>query len=320
MILVEECRARLDEPVDGLLPELAGRQVLRRPDGPVDDTVPARRAITLRDLLTFRLGFGMDFEALDGLPIHEAVNERMGVPLGAPHPPTTLDLDEWIRRLGTLPLMYQPGERWLYNTGSYVLGLLIERASGQPLETFFQERIFEPLGMHDTALSVPADKLDRLPPGYMADPASGSLQMTDPAEESQWSRPPVFADGAGGLVSTVDDYLAFGQMLLDGGRCGKTRLLSRLSVEAMTTNQLTPQQKAASGTSELWETRGWGFGVSVVTARDGVAAVPGRYGWDGGYGTSWASDPREQLVGVLMTQCMGFPPAMRVYQDFWTSA
>jgi CubicO group peptidase (beta-lactamase class C family) len=230
--------------------------------------------------------------------------------------------DAWIRGLGTLPLMHQPGETWMYHTGSEVLGVLIARVSGKPLETFFRERIFEPLGMKDTGFSVPAAKLGRLASCYWSNPQTGAVDLFDDARDSRWSRPPAFPAGGGGLVSTVDDYLALGQMLLNKGKHGRERLLSRPSVEAMTTDQLTPEQKAQSGFFPgFWDSRGWGFGVLVVTRRDDLAAVPGRFGWDGGYGTSWASDPSEDMVAILMTQRLWTSPSPPpVYLDFWTSA
>src|SRR6266699_2275595 len=159
MILVEECKVRLDEPVDRWLPELAERQVLKRLDGPLDDTVPANRSITVRDLLTFRMGFGQMMAPPDAYPILKAANEQQ-IGMGPPSPSQMPAPDEWMRRLGTLPLMHQPGERWMYNTGSDVLGVLIARASGQQLEAFLRERIFEPLGMKDTGFSVPEASLD----------------------------------------------------------------------------------------------------------------------------------------------------------------
>src|SRR5438128_7909396 len=245
MILVEECKVRLDEPVDRWLPELAERKVLKRLDGPLDDTVPAKRPITVRDLLTFRMGFGQMMAPPDAYPILSAANEQQ-IGMGPPSPSTMPAPDEWMRRLGRLPLMHQPGEQWMYNTGSDVLGVLITRASGQPLETFLHQRIFEPLGMKDTSFSVPEASLDRLATSYWTDPTSGKLTVYDEAMGSQWSRPPTFPSGAGGLVSTIDDYLAFGQMMLSQGKLGGERILSRLSVETMTTDQLTPEQKAAS--------------------------------------------------------------------------
>ena len=320
MILVEECKLRLDWPVDEFLPELAQRQVLRRLDGPLDDTVPAKRPITVRDLLTFRLGLGIVWGPPGATPIQRAIAELGIVGFGAPDQATPHDPDEWLHRLGTLPLMHQPGERWMYNTGSYVLGVLIARASGQPFEAFLRERIFEPLGMADTGFSVPAAKLDRLATSYWADEQSGALKLNDGVADSKWRRPPAFPDGGAGLVSTVHDYRAFGRMLLDKGRHGRHRILSRPSVELMTSDHLTPEQKAVSTFPGLWDNRGWGFGVGIVTGRDEIAAVPGRYGWDGGYGTTWASDPTEDMVAILMTQRAGFPLFSAVQRDFWTAA
>ena len=321
MILVEECRLRLDEPVDRWLPELAERKVLQRPDGALDDTVPANRPITVRDLLTFRMGFGQMMAPPDTYPILKAAS-KLQIGMGPPAPSTMPAPDEWIKRLGTLPLMHQPGEKWLYNTGSDVLSILIARASGQPLETFFRERIFEPLGMKDTSFSVPSSKLDRLATSYWTDPTSGKRAIYDNARGGQWNRPPAFPSGAGGLVSTIDDYLAFGQMMLNKGKHGSERILSRLAVETMTTDQLTPEQKAQSGfIPGDFDNHGWGFGMSVVTRRDNIAAVPGRYGWDGGLGTSWYSDPNEDMVIILMTQCAWTSPSPPdVCLDFWTSA
>jgi CubicO group peptidase (beta-lactamase class C family) len=321
MILVEECKLRLDEPVDLLLPELADRRVLRRLDGPVDDTVPADRPLTLRDLLTFRMGFGLVMGAADDYPILRAVDEAGVRAVGPPDPPIALEPDEWIRRLGTLPLMRQPGSTWMYNTGSCVLGVLVARASGQPFDEFLRERIFEPLGMCDTGFHVPEDKLDRLATAYAPEPGpDGRLRVIDGVEDSRWATPPAFPDGAAGLVSTIDDYVLFGEMMLRHGRCGSERILSRPSIEAMTTDQLTPAQKDGAGfLPGYWDNRGWGFGMAVVTGRDDLSSVPGRFGWDGGYGTSWFSDPAEEMVGILMTQRAGFPLLNPVYLDFWTS-
>ncbi len=321
MILLEECKLRLDEPVDALLPELAERRVLKRLDGPLDDTVPANRPITVRDLLTFRMGFGQMMAPPDAYPILKVAHEQQ-IGMGPPDPAGMPAPDEWMRRLGQLPLMYQPGERWMYNTGADVLSVLIARASGQPLETFLRQRLFEPLGMKDTEFNVPTASLDRLTTSYWVEPASGKLVVHDEASNGQWSRPPAFPSGAGGLVSTVDDYLTFGQMMLSQGKYGNERILSRPSVELMTTDQLTSEQKAVSGlVSGFFDSHGWGFGVSVVTRRDDIAAVPGRYGWDGGMGTSWYSDPREEMVIILLTQrAWTSPSPPNICLDFWTSA
>lgn len=205
--------------------------------------------------------------------------------------------------------------------GSYVLGVLIARAAGQPLEMFFRKRIFEPLGMKDTGFNVPTAKLDRLATAYWPNSETGELELHDSVADSQWSRPPAFPDAGAGLVSTIDDYLTFGQMMLNKGKHGNERILSRLSVELMTSDHVTPEQKAASDFFPgFWDNHGWGFGVSMITRRDDVAAVPGRFGWDGGYGTSWSSDPKEDMVAILMTQRAGFPLCSGLYLDFWTSA
>lgn len=321
MILLEECQLRLDDPVDALLPELAERQVLKRLDAPLDETVPAKRPITVRDLLTFRMGFGQMLALPDAYPILSVANEQQ-IGMGPPSPSNMPAPDEWLRRLGRLPLMHQPGEKWMYNTGADVLSVLIARASGQPLETFLRERLFEPLGMKDTRFSVAAAALDRLATSYWTDPSSGRRSVYDEASGGQWSRPPAFPSGAGGLVSTIDDYLAFGQMLLSLGHYGQERILARPSVELMTTDQLTAEQKAVSGlVPGFFDNHGWGFGVSVVTRRDDIASVPGRYGWDGGLGTSWFCDPREEMITILMSQCAWTSPRPpNVCLDFWTLA
>ena len=320
MILVEECRLRLDEPVDRLLPELADRKVIKRFEGALDDTVPAKRSITVRDLLTSRMGFGIVVAPPDPCPILKAASDlRIG--LGPPSPASMPAPDEWIRRLGSLPLMHQPGKRWMYSTGSDVLGVLIARASGQPFEAFLRERIFDPLGMKDTGFSVPAEKINRLATSYATNPQTGAFEVYDQPANGQWSRPPAFPAGASGLVSTADDFLAFSQMMLNKGKLGSVRILSRASVELMTTDQLTPEQKATSGLTEVFfESRGWGFGVSIVTRRTELAASIGMYGWDGGLGTSWRADPTENLTGILLTQCMWpSPSGPDVFLDFWAA-
>jgi len=318
MILVEECALRLDEPIDPWLPELADRRVLRAIDSPLDDTVPATRPITLRDLLTFRLGIGAVMVFPPRYPIQQAMAEA-GVAPGPTLPSHAPD--ELMKRFGSLPLLHQPGEKWLYNSGSDVLGVLISRVAGTSLEEFLRERILAPLGMNDTSFSVPASKLDRLASSYWTNFATGEFDVFDGVDDSRWARPPVFESGAGGLVSTVDDLLAFGQMMLKGGKHEDERILSRRSVELMTMDHIIPEQKAVSGFFPgFWDDHGWGFGVSIVTRRDDLAATPGRYGWDGGYGTSWYVDPEEELIGILMTQRVWDSPSPPgVLLDFWTS-
>ncbi len=319
MILVEECALRLDEPVDRLLPELANRRVLKRPDARLDDTVPAKRPITVRDLLTFRMGFGLMFTPPDA-PILKAANE-LQIGMGAPMPASIPAPDEWIRRLGTLPLMRQPGEMWMYNTPADVLGVLVARASGQPFDVFLRERIFGPLGMKDTDFSVPQAKINRLATSYWLNPQSGKLEVFDEADGGQWSHPPAFPSGSGGLVSTVDDYAAFSDIMLNSRRGGE-RILSQRSIELMRTDQLTPEQKAISGlTPGYFDTHGWGFCMSVITKRTDISGDVGAFGWNGGLGTSWYADPKDGLTTILLTQrawSSSNPP--NVCLDFWTSA
>jgi CubicO group peptidase (beta-lactamase class C family) len=321
MILAEECAIRLDEPVDRLLPELADRRVLKRSDSPLSETVPAERPITVRDLLTFRMGFGIALAAPGEVPIADAMAE-LELGQGPPAPQVPPGPDEWMRRLGTLPLMCQPGERWLYSTAADVLGVLIARASGQPFGDFLRERIFAPLGMTDTGFSVPPGSIGRLATGYGTEFATGEPVLTDEPASGQWSRPPAFPSGAAGLVSTVDDYLAFAEMLRGLGVYGNERILSRASVEVMTSDQLTPGQKAVSGlVPGFFETHGWGFGMSVVTRRTGIAKTVGTYGWDGGLGTSWGNDPAEDMILILLTQqAWRSPSPPDVCLDFWAGA
>ncbi|MCX4902417.1 beta-lactamase family protein (plasmid) [Streptomyces sp. NBC_01369] len=324
MVLLDECRLRLDEPVDPWLPELADRRVLKRPDGPLEDTVPALRPITVRDLMTSTFGLGVDFDLLDS-PIRAATFERTDYSVASGPAP---DPVEWMRRLGELPLSYQPGERWQYDLSNEVLGVLVARVTGQPLEAFLRERIFDPLGMKDTAFHVPADKIDRLPPLYGPDPQTGEFLVWDKAAGGRTSRPPAFQGAGGGLVSTADDYHAYFQMLLNHGIHGSERILSRPAVELMTTNRLTPEQQAARATMYRniahitvgqGQQGGWGFGMAVRTYRGDHAPI-GQFGWDGGTGTTTYADPDNQLTGILLTQVgMSTPDSARLIHDFWAT-
>jgi CubicO group peptidase (beta-lactamase class C family) len=319
MILVEECRLRLDDPVDEWLPELEDRKVLRTIESPLDDTVPARRSITLRDLLTFRSGYGEVIFLGWDCPMQKALSEAR---LPLTHWPFADTPDEFMKRLGGLPLVHQPGERWLYHMSAEILGVLIARVSGKSLGSFLRERILEPLGMKDTGFSVPEEKMDRLPPCYRMDPSTGQIVIHDEARGGLYARSPIFEGGGGGLVSTVDDMLAFGLMMLKCGTHGRERILSRPSVELMTIDHLTPEQKAASPFfPNFWDARGWGLGLSIITRRQDVARGPGCFGWDGTFGTSWWVDPDEDMVGILMSQRVPESLSMpAIVEDFWTSA
>nr|WP_211207196.1 serine hydrolase domain-containing protein [Stackebrandtia nassauensis] len=310
MTLVDDDTLRLDDPVDDLLPELADMRVLADPDGPLDATVAANRPTTPRDLLTFTLGTGMVLAEPGTVPIADALDT-----LGEPPP------DEWIRRLGALPLVHQPGERWLYDTGADVMGVLIARAAGKSLGDALRERIFDPLGMRDTAFSVDGDNLGRFATAYERDNAATGEPVVDDRPDGQWSRPPVFASGGSGLVSTAHDYLAFATALLAGGVHRGERVLSRQSVESMTTDHLTPAHKAVSG---FWpgyfDTMGWGFGMSVITGHSDHGHSVGSYGWPGKYGTAWYNDPAKDLTAiVVMQRSHAGDQRLPMWLDLWTA-
>ena len=208
MQLVDDGLLSLDDPVDALLPELADRRVLRSPDGPIDDTVPAERPITVRDVLEFRLGLGMDFAGPFPGTVLGALAER-GLPVGPPAPQAAPAPDEWMRIVGSVPLSHQPGARWLYNTGAQVLGVLVARAAGRPLPELLAERLLDPLGMTDTGFHVPPDQRGRFGRQWL-----GPEVYDEP--DGQWATPPAFPDAASGLVSTVADLHAFAASLRDG--------------------------------------------------------------------------------------------------------
>jgi CubicO group peptidase (beta-lactamase class C family) len=308
LALAAEGLVELDEPIDRLIPELAERQVLRRMDGPLEDTVPATRAITTRDLLTFTFGFGMAtemFMAATPWPIVAAAQELNLSTIGPPNRAAQPEPDTWIANLGTLPLLAQPGERWLYNTGASVLGVLLARASGEPLAEVLRTRLFDPLGMHETGFWT--THTDRLATAYR--PTEEGLIVWD-EPEGLWSRPPAFADGAAGLVSTVDDLLAFSRMLLGAG----APVLSAEATRQMTSDQLTKAQKAHGGLGPVFFSgRGWGFCLAVLNH--------GAFGWDGGFGSSWLADPAHELTVIVLTQRMfERAEAPKVHRDIQAAA
>jgi CubicO group peptidase (beta-lactamase class C family) len=291
LALIEEGLIGLDEPVDRLLPELASRRVLKQLDGPLDDTVPAYRPITTRDLLTFTFGFGAVLEmfmAAHPFPVVIASDEARLCTIGPPNPAVQPDPDSWIAGLGSLPLLAQPGERWMYNTGASVLGVLLARAADQSFGEVLRTRIFEPLGMNDTAFWT--GQAGRLATAYRS--GTDGLEVWD-APDGNYSRPPAFEDGAGGLVSTADDMLAFARMFLRGG----DPVLSAESVRAMTTDQLTPEQKARGGLGpDFFDGQSWSFCQAVQDS--------GAFGWNGGFGSSWLVDPGQDLTIIVLTQRM----------------
>jgi CubicO group peptidase (beta-lactamase class C family) len=319
MALVEEGALRLNQPVEALLPELAQRRVLRAIDSELDDTVAAVRSITLEDLLSYRLGIGTVVAPPGAYPIQRAEAE-LGLRSigGPPWPPVAYDSDGWMAALGSLPLMYQPGEQWLYNTSGQVLGVLLARAAGTDLDTVMRERIFEPLGMRDTGFTLPSDHVDRLTTLYTPDPESGELSVIDDPTDSWWSSPPSFPDASGWLVSTIDDYWSFASMLLAGGTARGQRVLARESVALMTADRLSLTQREAAGPF-LREHMSWGLGMAVP-ATGNTAPLPVGFGWDGGSGTTWRSNPHTGVTGILFTQRQAVSPAAPpVVEDFWTA-
>ena len=310
MTLVEDGTLRLDGQVDELLPELADARVLADPDGPLEDTVPAARPITLRDLLTYTLGTGMVPAEPGTVPIADALDA-----IGEP------PMDEWLRRLGTLPLVHQPGERWLYDTAADVTGALIARAAGTSFGDALRERICAPLGMHDTGFRVPGASRGRVATAYERDPGPNGDPLVRDAPEGRFRRPPTFESGGGGLVSTAQDYLAFASALLAGGTHDGARVLSQASVELMTTDRLTPAQKAVSGFGPgYFDALGWGFGMSVVTGRTRPGPSVGSYGWRGFYGTAWYTDPAEDLTTIVMIQRAHLgDPSLPMWDDLWAA-
>jgi CubicO group peptidase (beta-lactamase class C family) len=298
LMLVEEGKLRLGEPVDKFLPELANRKVLRTPDSALGDVYDAPRAITLKDLLLHRSGIPYPLTAAG--PMAAAMFDFNALVL-----PADMSMDAWMARLSALPLVYAPGERWHYGMSTDVLGVLIQRASGISFADFLRTRIFEPLGMADSFFWVPDGKADRFGPAYTPDPKTGKRVIQDHPNGSRWRNPASFPSGGAGLVSTADDYLKFAKMILGKGKSGDVRLLSRVTWELMTTDHLTPQERATPFLGlPFWTSMGFGLGLSMAdnpTGQDWLGS-PGRLGWPGAYGTWWVADPKEDLIALMMIQ------------------
>jgi len=298
----------LEQPIGELLPELAAPVVVRSMTGPVDDTVPAVRPITLRHLLTSTNGHGFpsDFSA----PVAQLLVERLLQ--GPPQPQRVPPPDEWMAILGEIPLLHQPGEGFTYNAAFDILGVLLARAGGAALPDVMAARLFDPLGMTDTGFAFPAGSDERRTT-YYRNSDDGLVEQDRP--EGQWATVPAFPSGAGGLVSTVADVLAFeGMLLADGGG-----LLPSELVRGMTTDQLTPAIRSTD--TVFLDGQSWGLGGSVDIARLHPWNVLGRYGWVGGTGTSAYAVPSDDSVAVLLTQVeLGGPTGSQVIEGFWTAA
>ncbi|GAA3133036.1 serine hydrolase domain-containing protein [Streptomyces rameus] len=313
LILVEEGRIALGDPIEGWLPELGKPMVVRTPASPVDDVVPSDRPITVCDVLASQAGYG--FPSDFTLP---AVQELFSVQKDGRIPSNFPPADEWLAALGRIPLLYQPGAAWLYDTCSVLQGVLISRVTGQPLPEFMAERIFTPLGMVDTGFEVPTAKRGRFSSFYKASD-DGRLELVD-GPDGEWSSVPALPLGNGGLASTADDWLAFCRMLLAGGVAADgRRVLSADSVRMMTTDHTNPAQRDIGRL--FLEGQGWGFGGSVDIDRTNPWNAPGRYGWVGGTGTAAHIVPATGAVAILLTQVAATGPAPApVIREFWRYA
>jgi len=293
MALVEEGKLALTDPVSRWLPELADMRVLVDPDGPLDNTVAARRPITIDDLMTHRSGMAYSFSV--GGPISRAYGQVS----------LRQDQDHWLAEVAALPLVHQPGERLTYSHGTEILGIAVSRIEGKPLHVVLSERIFEPLDMSDTGFFISPEARARAATMYRLDDA-GVLQhdMMGPIPVKE----PRFCQGGAGLASTVDDYLKFARMLLGGGTVDGVRVLSEESVQSMRTDRLSDEQKRQPFLgAPFWVGRGFGLNLSVVTdpaksAQLFGAGGLGAFSWPGAYGTWWQDDPANDLILIYLIQ------------------
>lgn len=319
LAILEDRGIALDRNILDWLPELADRRVLRSPTTEIDDTVPARRQITVRDVLTFQLGIGMYLQQSD-TPIFRAMIAA-GV---APSPiPVPFGAEEFIARLAALPLAHQPGETFMYHLGDDVLRVLMTRITGQPLQEILHERLFEPLAMFDTGISVPSSKLHRFSTCYLPQTAPGApLEVSDEAD-GHYSKDPIFPNH---LMSTIEDYGKFARMLLADGAHGGRQLLKPESVAAMMTDHLTEAQKRLSPAPEgFWQERGWGMGATVYARSVAQGPNAGSYSWFGGDGPHFLIDRKRGSAIILMipravrsqsgTQ-LGYEFELATYRDY----
>jgi len=288
--LVETGALALDASVERWLPELADRRVLRSPTADLADTSPAVRTITLRHLLTCTSGYGMVW---DDSPLQRAMVDSK---VDAGPDAEMFDAEDWLARLAALPLCFQPGDGWRYHHSFAILGILIARVVGRPLQDHLADDLFGTLGLADTGLWVSSEDVGRLPAGYRHTDAG--LVELEPAAGGFNAEPPRFDVSHGELVSTVRDYARFARMLADGGRFEGQQIVSAEHLRLMTSDQVPEIAKTPdSFFPGFWDSTGWGFGVGVETK----GPRTGRYGWSGGLGTNFFVDP-DGTVGVLLAQ------------------
>lgn len=296
LMLIDQGRMALDDPISNWVPELADVRVLRVADGPLDDTVPLSRAITVEDLLTHRSGIA--YAPFSEGPLKQAYENALGDP-GL----NRLTVDEWLAALGTLPLAFQPGRRFHYGHSTDVLGFLIGRIEGKPFRQVLRERIFWPLGMEDTDFWLPQEKRCRLASLYRYDENTSRLAKV---ELEMYDEAPAYTPGGGGLISCAEDYHRFARMLLEGGALDGVRLLRPETVRLMQTNRLTDAQRQIPFVGmPLWQKSGFGLGFSI--AEDLVdnpygCGAPGSITWPGLFGTWWQADPVHDLVMIYLIQ------------------
>ena len=306
--LLEEGRFALDDPISTWAPEFADSRVLRASDGAIDDTLPAVRPITFDDLLTHRAG--LTYGSFHQGPLAAAYADALGGDIDSHVVP-----DDWIARLAALPLVGQPGAAFHYGVSTDLLGLLVARMDAAPLGDVLRRRIFEPLGMNDTAFVVPRDRRHRCAGAYGFDDAGKLTKLTTaPGNAFLMERPDDmrFTSGGAGLWSTLDDFLAFARMFIGGGTVDGVRVLRPETLALMTTNQLTPDQRAHStllGRRPFATGHGFGMGVAVVVEPESAAPTPcgggaGSVGWPGAYGGWWRADPSDGSVLVFLAHSM----------------
>ncbi len=303
MMLVEEGKLQLSDPVERYVPELAGLQVYTGGSGDAVTTEPAARAPTVEDLLMHTAGFTLSFQL--GTPI-AGMYKQAGLVSGQwYHDPKVQGLPDIAARLGKLPLAYQPGAQWHYGIGIDIAGLVVERVSGQSFEAFLKTKLFDPLGMADTGFSVPADKANRLAASYAAS-RGGGMTLVEPSASGPYLGAPTVFSGSGGLVSTLDDYFRFAQMLANGGELDGVRVLKAETVDTLMTNHLRADQsgqlplmaRLADGGDGA--NLGFGYGGSVAISGD----YAGEYGWGGAASTVFWVDRKNAVVAVFMTQVL----------------
>jgi CubicO group peptidase (beta-lactamase class C family) len=307
-MLIEEGRIGLDTPVVRYAPELMRMRVMRDPDGPLDDAEESARPITFGDLLTHRSG--LTYGDFHRGPIRRACADTLGGQIDNPLSP-----DEWIARLATVPLIDRPGAGFHYGLSTDLLGFLVARVEGAPLGDVLRARVFTPLGMRDTGFVVPPEKRERRAGLCGFDDAGKRIALAAaPGGHALRERPAgmTFESGGQGLWSTLDDYLAFARLFIDGGRVDGVRLLRPETLAMMTTNQLTPEQRAAARMfgSPIFAT-GHGYGMGVAVVMEPETADPlrcrggaGTVGWPGAYGSWWQADPTDGSILIFMTHNM----------------